>query len=205
MSKHYDAGNGLKINVGKHNIDKMIKDMMLLADVEVLVGFPEGTTNRETEAGAAGVTNATLGYVHDNGQPEQNIPARPFMEPGIKAAQDSITDKLTKTLKGVSQNKGPDFIEQSMTQVGLIAKLSIQNTITAGLAPPLSPRTIASRYKSRQTKSRRTNELEYMHLQGGGIDEAFLQGSLGILPLVNTGQLRNAVNYVIRSRRKRRK
>lgn len=205
MAKSYDNGNGLQIKSGQKNLDKMMRDLMMLADVEVLVGFPSDTTDRTDDSVEQGITNAALGYIHDTGAPEQNIPARPFMTPGMEDVTDAVTNKLSQVLKATSQGRGLAVVEQGMTQVGLIAKLGIQNKITAGLEPPLSPRTIAGRARSRGTASRRTSELEYMALQGKGIDEAFLQGSLGFRPLVNTGQLRNAVNYVIRSRRKRSK
>lgn len=205
MAKSYEDGSGLVIKTNQKNLDSLVKNLTLLADVEVLVGFPEDTTTRTDDSVSQGITNATLGYIHDNGAPEQNIPARPFMLPGMAEATGTVTDKLAQVLKAVSQGKGPSVIEQGMTHVGLIAKLAIQNTINAGLEPPLSPRTIASRSRSRGTDSQRLSELEHAALTGKGIDEGFLQGALGIKPLINTGQLRNAVNYVIRSRRKRSK
>ncbi len=204
MSDYFDDGSGMKIVTSQATFDKMLQGLSQLAKVEVLVGFPEDTTQRTEDSLDQSVTNASLGYIHDQGAPEANIPARPFMLPGMAAAQDAITDKLVQTMKAVSQNRGVSVIERGLTQAGLLAKLSIQNTINEGIPPPLAPATIRGRARARQTTTRRASELQYMHLQGQGIDEDFLQGALGIKPLVNTGELRNAVNYVIRPRDKRR-
>lgn len=201
-SKGYKDGVGIKTKTNQVSLDVMLKELELLIDVEVLVGFPEETTTRPDDAD---ITNASLGYIHDQGAPEQNIPARPFMLPGMADAEDKVADKLSQVMKAVLNGKGAGIAEVGMTQVGLIAKLSIQNKINDGLEPPLAPSTIAQRYKSRKTQTRRDSELEYLSLQGKGIDEMFLQGAVGIKPLINTGQLRNAVTYVIRSRKKRRK
>lgn len=205
MAKSYSDGTGLRIKTGKDNLEDIIKNLNLLADVEVLAGFPEDTTERTADSVDQGITNAALGYIHDNGAPEENIPARPFMTPGIEEARDELTSKLAQVLKATSQGKGPDIVERGMTQVGLIAQRAIRKVINAGLSPPLSPRTIRDRYKSRKTATQRVAELEYLALQDQGIDETFLQGAVGIKPLINTAQLRNAINYVIRSRRKRSK
>lgn len=207
MAKHFDDGNGLKIGTtNKAVFEKMLQGLMQLAKVEVLVGFPEDTTQRTADSvEEQGITNASLAYIHDNGAPEQNIPARPFMVPGIEAAKEKITDKLAQTVKTVSQGKGTDVVEKGLIQAGLIAQSAIRAKITEGIPPPLAPATIRSRRQSRQTKSRRESEEQYMHLEGQGIDEDFLQGALGIIPLINTGQLRNAVNFVLRPRANRSK
>ena len=139
MAKSYDNGAGIVIKTNQKSLDGLVKNLMLLADVEVLAGFPEDTTQRNADSVDQTITNAALGYIHDNGAPEQNIPARPFMLPGMAEATNDVTEKLSQVLKAASKGAGPAVIEQGMTHVGLIVKLAIQNTITAGLEPPLSP------------------------------------------------------------------
>lgn len=191
------------------SLEQIVESMRLLAEVEVLVGFPEETAIRKTDTGETddsgkailgglnpnGPTNAMLGYVHDNGSPENNIPARPFMAPGIEAARGTITRKMAIAVNGVLLRGGDaTFVAQSLTQVGLTAKLSIQNTINDGIPPPLSPATL----KARAKKGRKGAGIELLSRSMGyeaGMDYA--------KPLVDTGQMRNAVNYTIRKRKDR--
>jgi hypothetical protein len=183
-------------------------DLQLLAGVEVLVGFPEETTQREMDTGDTDsygkamlgmkedLTNATLGYIHDNGAPEAHIPARPFMIPGIMAAEEKLTNKLGQVLKATLQGKGAVTIEQGMHQVGLIAKLSIQNTINDGIPPPLADSTL----RARARKGRKGAGIELLSRSKGNAPSMDFAK-----PLVDTAQLRNAVNYAIRARTKRKK
>ncbi len=198
MAKNFKDGNGVKISKPRgSDMDKMLTALSTLADVEVLVGFPEDTSGRSGEEGASvGITNAALGYIHDNGAPEQNIPPRPFMGPGIDEAKDAIETKLEQVLKAVVQ-KGADAstVEAGMHQVGLIAKLAIQNKINEGIGPPLSDATL----QRRAAKGRKGAALEL------SLRRKKLAAPSTVLakPLVDTGQMRNAVNYAIRSRKKR--
>lgn len=196
MDKHFDDGNGLRIKTTQATFDKMLKDLQQLARVEILVGFPEDTTARTEDSIPQDITNASLAYIHDNGAPEQNIPARPFMLPGIEAAKEKVTDRLGQTLRAVSQNKGVAVIEKGLTQTGLLAKLSIQNVINAGVPPPLADATLRNR--ARKGRKGAAKELES---RGQGN----VPGMADAKPLIDTGQLRNAVNYVIRDRSRRSK
>lgn len=199
MTKSYDNGSGLQIKTTKNNLDAMVKSLLILADVEVLVGFPEDTTIRDADPADTAprdITNASLAYIHDNGAPEQNIPARPFMMPGIESAKDAVTAKLSEIITAVSQGRSPDVVERGLTQVGLIAKLAIQNKINEGIPPPLA----ASTLRARARKGRKGAQAE-LNSRGQGNDP----GMVDAKPLVDTGQMRNAVNYVIRSRRRRTK
>lgn len=200
--------DGVGVLTTKLDFDKAMAAVMLLADVEVLVGFPEDTTARQEDSGttakgkaglgvASEITNAALGYIHDNGAPEQNIPARPFMAPGIKNAQDAITDKLGQLLGAVvKKGAGANLVARGMTQVGIIAKLSIQRKINEGIDPALAESTL----KARARKGRKGAQRE-LDNRAKGLPESTQLAK----PLVDTGQLRNAVNYAIRSRKKRKK
>jgi hypothetical protein len=194
----------------RESLEKMSEALRLLADVEVLVGFPDDGTYRKAETGetdaygraiqsveASDITNAALGYIHDNGSPEANIPARPFMLPGINEVEKRIVSKMAQVTNAVVK-KGADalVVEQGMHQVGLIAKLAIQNKINEGVPPPLADSTL----RARARKGRKGAGLELLSRSHG------IEPSMDFAkPLVDTGQLRNAVNYVIRSRKKRRR
>lgn len=196
--KGRNAATGVTIK-GQNQGDALTLALQLLASVEVLVGFPEDTTEDGRESGEP--TNAALGYIHDNGAPEVNIPARPFMVPGIEAAQDPITDKLGQTMKAALRGGGPEVVEKGLAQVGFIAMNSIKSTINAGVPPPLSDRTLRARMKKGRKNGAGARKGAAQELDrrwdGQAPSVEFAK------PLVDTGAMRNAVQYAIRSKKQR--
>jgi hypothetical protein len=151
------------------NADKLENSIKRLTGKDVLVGIPEDETQRKE---ADGITNAMLAYIHDTGSPSQNIPARPFMDPGIKDAKTRIVARLKKmgedTLDG-----NTSAVDKGLDAIGLIAVSAIRAKITSGPFAPLSPSTIRARLR---------------------------RGFTGEKPLIVTAQLRNAINYVVRKK-----
>lgn len=197
MTKSYNDGSGIQIKTTKDSLESVMRSLNLLADVEVLVGFPEDTSMRDADPNdksAHGITNAALAYIHDNGAPEQNIPARPFMLPAIAEVQDKVIAKLGEIARAVSAGRGPEVLERGFHQVGLIAKLTIQNKINEGIPPPLADATLQARAR----RGRKGAAAELARRAKGEVP-----GTADAKPLIDTGQLRNAANYVIRSRKKR--
>jgi hypothetical protein len=202
--------SGVLIRKGQQPLDELYTSLAILADIEVLVGFPEETAQRQEDSRetddygkpiksveGSDMTNAALGYVHDNGAPEVNIPARPFMIPGIEEAKPRLVNKLAQMTNAVvRRGGGMTVVEQGFHQVGLIAKLSIQNKITEGIPPPLADSTLRERAK----KGRKGAGIELLSREKG-----YAPSMDFAKPLVDTGQMRNAVTYVIRSRKKRSK
>lgn len=172
-----------------------------MASNEVLVGFPEASTDRKPEDSEEepiqDLTNAALGYIHDNGAPEVNIPARPFMVPGITAARSKII-KIAKHMgqAALTADNPQEAIDQGLHMMGLTAQASIRSVINDGIDPPLADRTL----KARARKGSKGAEQELANRAKG-----LPPGKELAKPLVETGQLRNAVNYVIRNRKRRSK
>jgi hypothetical protein len=180
--------------------EMLIKAMKEMASNEVLVGFPEASTDRkadpEDESGKD-LTNAQLGYIHDNGAPEANIPARPFMLPGIEAARSKLIKIARSTgLKALDSDNPQETVDQGLHMMGLVAQASIRGVINDGIDPPLADRTL--RERARRGRKGAQEELDN---RAKGLP----QGKELAKPLIDTGQLRNAVNYVIRSRKRRSK
>lgn len=119
-----------------------------------------------------GMTNAALAYIHDNGSAAAHIPARPFMRPGIVEAQDKITGALKRGAQDALKGNA-NGVQRALNVAGLTAQSSIRAKINSGIEPELSPRTLAAR-------------------------EA--RGRKGTKPLIDTGQLRNSINYVVRKK-----
>lgn len=153
-----------------YDIVKAIKQM---AETRVLVGVPAAEVFRKPEPGepATPINNAALAYIHEHGAPEANIPARPFMRPGVENARSEIIDRMRKIAQMASRGRPAEAMQQAFHALGLRVVASMKNKINEGVPPPLKPATIARR---------------------------LARGRTGTVPLIDTGQLRNSLSYVVR-------
>jgi phage gpG-like protein len=135
-----------------------------LTSQEVLAGVPEAKSARDDQ-----MNNATLAYIHNFGSPAQNIPARPFLGPGIAKKQDEIAQELKAAGKDALDLKG-NKIGQRLTRVGLLAQAGIRSMFGGGEMAPLKPETITRKGGKKTT------------------------------PLIDTGQLRNSISFVVRDK-----
>jgi hypothetical protein len=172
--------------------DEMGSFMKALEEMQaksVLAGFPEGEKPREDEEGNPDpITNAALGYIHNTGMPEQNIPARPFMNEGIENKREEITDGMEAA--GIAALDGDmDGVNSALNAVGLSAQAGIRTKIVDGPFEPLAESTL----KARARRGRKGAQEELDRRAAGedpGVELA--------RPLNDTAQMRNAVNYVVR-------
>lgn len=172
------SGLTVKFDLTK-DLDRALRE--LVRD-SVLVGVPAAEAEREPAPGEpATLNNAALAYIHDKGSPAANIPARPFMEPGIIVAEDAIEAIYSKAAKGVLDNptSAASIMSTAHNKVGLTAQDAIQSKIEAGIEPGLSERTMADRRRR------------------FGVDATET-------PLIESGQMKAAITYVTRPNRKRR-
>lgn len=170
-----------------NNLPKLKVSFAKLTKSDVLVGVPMDAVPRK-ETGP--LNNATLAFIHDRGSPAANIPARPFMEPGIANAKTGIVNQFKigaqKTLAG-----DDGAILASLNKAGLLGQSSIRSVINAGIAPPLADSTLRARIRSgKAVKGAKAELASRAEGNAPGMDLA--------KPLVQTGQLRNSINYVIR-------
>ena len=133
---------------------------------QVLVGIPDANAGRKDGA----ITNAALGYIHENGSPARNIPARPFLIPGVAAVKAKTVSILKRAAEDGLEN--PSAVDKGLNAAGLVAVASVKNRIRNGEGfAPLSEATIAERKR---------------------------KGAKGTKPLIRTGQLLNSITYVVR-------
>lgn len=123
-----------------------------LVRARLLVGVPEGTAHRAGDDGTP-VNNATLAYIHEKGAPARNIPARPFLEPGIRAALPQITGSLEVAaacaLRGNRQG-----VEDAYTRAGLVCVNHVKAAFVDNGWPALTPGAVRSRQYRRDQASR---------------------------------------------------
>jgi hypothetical protein len=139
----------------------------------VLVGIPEEKSSREDQEGHFG--NAAILALNHFGSEEAHIPPRPVLSIGIKNAQKEIADRFKEAAKE-ALSKGIDALTKHYEQAGTIAASACKRVINdqEGLEPP-SPATLKAR--------------QYLTDQG----------FKGTKSLLVTGQVRNAITYVVRS------
>lgn len=122
------------------------------------------------EARDDGPSNAEIGYQNEFGSPANNIPARPHLMPGVAAVQDKAVARLTQAASAAATGRMSDA-ERHLHAAGLIAQNSVRRTLTTAAYRPLSERTLAERRA---------------------------RGRTGTKPLIDTGQYRNSITYVVR-------
>jgi hypothetical protein len=187
------------LKVKKDRVPSLLEGIRYLTETEVLVGVPDENANRTTAGDEGPITNAAIAYIHDNGAPEQNIPARPFMLPGITASQAAITAQLRRSASDAlkAAESGRNTIAAAaagMDAAGLVAAAGIKMAISDGIPPPLSDATV----RRRASKGRK-GAKEELELRAAG--EA--PGTDLVKPLIDTGEMRNSITYVKRQRRDR--
>ena len=201
MAFFKQAKNVANLTVKAQGVEELREMLQLLAKKEVLVGFPEDTTARAPDESGVEITNAALGYIHDKGSADDRIPARPFMQPGMMSVESQAVAQLTKMAKDVLARKGGGAIDQGFERLGLIVQSALRKKINEGIPPPLAESTLRERAnRGGKSKGRQGANWELAWRAAGapaGVELA--------KPLIDTGQLRNAINYVVRERTKRKK
>lgn len=166
------------IRVTIDRTDDLMRALKALTKNEVLVGVPAENAMREPEPGETeAANNAVIGYVQEFGSPEKNIPARPFLVPGVASKQDEYVKRLKKAAQdALSGNL--EAVSKAQHNIGLIAQRAVQKKMDDGPFAPLSPKTIYARKHRKEAP--RDSET----------------------PLIDKGLLRRAIAYVIRERGK---
>lgn len=173
----------------RDELDGIVKATRDLANKEVLIGVPSTAAGRDD---TGEVNNAAIAYWMEFGVPEHNIPARPFLVPGVAAIRDRAVVRLRKAGESVLDGQ-PQKADAQFEAIGLEGASSVQNKIRSGPFVPLAPSTIAARRKSDLSQ---LDEL-YKHDQIASDQHAALTG---VQPLIDTGKLLQSISYVVRKR-----
>lgn len=182
----------------KDNLPALMQGLRKLEHKEVLVGVPAGAGAPE----GGEINYASLAYIHDNGAPEANIPARPFMRPGMKAAAKDVALQFKRAAQGGLDGKTD--VEKYLMRAGIIASSAIKNHIDEGIAPALADSTLRARARGKDgIKIGKGAQAELIRRDTLNPDtgEAYEPSNTGVTPLVITGALRNSITYVIKTNR----
>jgi hypothetical protein len=188
-----------RVTVIDDDVASVLESLRALTRKEILVGIPESTSSRDDEDGKTPITNAALGYIHEFGAPEANIPARPSLIPGVERAQPQSIKYLrlaaTSRLEGNVAKS-----DAALSAAGSNAADSVRDVILEGDFVPLSPVTIQLRHLSRNTKSMRKEEKIYLEMVANNVDPGEAQSIAGIKPLINTSEFLRSHTYIVRDK-----
>lgn len=155
---------GVTITVDK--VPQVLEGLRYLDTHRVMVGIPSAKAGRKEGP----INNAALGFIHENGAPEVNIPARPWLIPGVATATAPIAERFK--VAGTAALEGQiDRVQKIFMAIGLMGQNAAKAKIRTGPFAPLSPRTIAKRKARGVTRTK---------------------------PLIDTAQMLNAVSFVVR-------
>lgn len=143
----------------------------MLAKSDVLVGIPQAKNSRRGHGAGNRIGNAELLYIHTNGSPIRGIPARPVIEPAIQASGNKEPIQLELKLAAIAIMSHGDPAEafQHLSKAGMIG-------VNAARQWFFDPR-----------NNWAPNAPSTIRRKGSS------------QPLIDTGSLRAAITYVVRT------
>lgn len=155
------------ITVTYDGVDEINKIIQSFKKDAILVGIPD-SDNERLEEGEIG--NAGLLFINNFGSPGQNIPPRPVMQIGLFNAQDAVAEEFKNAAISAMDN-GIGSLLAYYNRIGTIASNSVKRAINdqIGFDGPAD-----STLKGRKSR-----------------------GFNGTKSLIVTGQMRNAITYVV--------
>lgn len=153
---------------------KVQKGLKWMQNNNLYVGIPDAKSARKVNKKEANVkekvTNAELLFIHTNGSPANNIPPRPSIEPSIEQNIDTIVKRMNKTSELAMEGHFEEA-QKHLGQTGQYIVGRIKRYFVEGNDwPPNSPAVQRAKRKKKSTIPR---------------------------PLIDTGQMRNSITYVI--------
>jgi hypothetical protein len=147
----------------KDSMASLRKSLDGLARERVLVGVPSDESARVNDDGSVSpINNAALGYLIEHGSPATNMPARPFLVPGVR-------DALPTALPHIGQAgarmlaSDPDGADREFHRAGLIAQSAVKRKMNLGPFQKLADSTLAAR--RRRGVTRTTPTVDTANLQ----------------------------------------
>lgn len=183
------------IRMTRDRVAQVQQQLRVLRKKEILVGIPSDAQPRKEVVGEEPQpNNATIGYEMEYGVPSRNVPARPWLVPGMISVQDKAARQMVAAINAIVRpREGQVDSDGRLTAAGLVAVTGIKKYINAGIDPALSKRTLEER-AARGRKGAKQELANRANIPGYTPSTALAK------PLVDTAQFRNSVNYVVKFR-----
>lgn len=154
---------------------KIYSDMLKYAKENyVMVGIPLSKTlreeNPETDVNEE-MTNAGLLYLHTNGSPIKHIPKRPVIEPALENDNKKLSSMLKKSMEDFV-SYGEEVASKDLEKLGMEGQNAVREWFVDPRNgwPPNSPKVQEEKRKKKATDPK---------------------------PLIDTGELRKSITYVV--------
>lgn len=193
----------------KDNSNLVLEALRKLTKTRVLVGIPSDAEqphlgdspgqNIRQDAGKAGkreLTNAELAYIHTHGAPEVNLPARAFLEPGVKRVEEQIKGRFQDAAKAGLRGDNA-VVDANFDAVGLLVQSAARAVIAEGIPPPLKPSTVAARMHRTKASSYKRKAAANAQRDFNATFAGSMEGS-PTTPLIDSAQLLHAISFVKR-------
>ena len=160
---------------------KLMLAKRIMSKMTLYVGIPE----QNSGAGREGkdINNVQLAYIHSQGSAKMGIPARPFIEPAIELEENR--EKIAKQFKkafeaALNLDRGGAF--EALNKAGMQAEKAVKNYMGSDALEPNAPITLHGGWMMNKVSHKP------FYVKGKGEPSR---------PLIDTGELRKAVTYVI--------
>jgi len=138
-----------KVSDDRKAFDRITKELALLQDSYVLVGFQEGSVthaqNKDQRTKKPGLSMPEIAAANEFGT--DDIPARPFMRTSYDDNKAQIDRVITKEYDKIVD--GQSTVKRSLGLIGLFMVDLIQQKIRAITTPPNAPSTIKKKKSSK--------------------------------------------------------
>ena len=155
-------------------VDALSKAFEKLKRSAIYVGIANDSSKNDREE--TPIKNSELGWIHERGSPSSNIPARPFLEPGVLSVKDDIKKKMEMAASAMLDGNESEA-EAVLSSIASDSAEAVRNYVRKNNSSfaPLASSTLAQRLRKNE-KAR------------GGSD---------ITILMDTNQLLRAVDGVV--------
>ncbi|EGN2276767.1 hypothetical protein QPG87_002977 [Salmonella enterica] len=174
------------VTIRADNAQAILDALKSLTKKDVLIGIPAEDSERDDIP----FGNAGIGYINEYGSPAQNIPPRPHLVPVVKSVEEQTVPQL-KAAAQAALDGNADGAERALNQAGTLAANGVRRYMTTTGFTPLADSTV----KARARRGRKGASAELARRSAGeapGTDLA--------KPLIDTGQYRRAITYVVRDK-----
>lgn len=151
--------------------DRLYKELRQMGGMRVTIGVHDDTGQHE----GGDATVAEVAATHEFGA--GRIPERSFLRSTFDRKEPQITEALYDSVNEVAHDRLSP--QQAMDRVGMVTRSLVQDTMRAGINPPLAPSTLAAR------------EAKASH--GGGLQSMEGQHT----PLIDSGQLLASITHKV--------
>ncbi|MGV3345301.1 hypothetical protein ACGVWS_05965 [Enterobacteriaceae bacterium LUAb1] len=179
------------------NAQAILDALKSISKKEVLVGIPEENSERKDVL----FGNARIGYVNEYGSPAQNIPPRPHLIPGVKSVEEQMVLQLNAATQAALDGNAAG-VERALNRAGTLAAKGIRRYMTITGFTLLADSTVEVRARRRRKGAK--DELARRSADGKlnaiNPDSGQLISNENVRPLIDTGQYRRAITYVVRDK-----